>query len=123
MFFKPFNMLRHYRNLCPAYLNERDEVLWVGLSVVEDDEHGRIVDVVHHRIVRGVAFVGNGWGLLQRRVALGEPSRQDSSEGDATVTLTVARAEPLVNGVVGVGGKVNAISEFDSCTRTFQETP
>lgn len=100
-----------------------DEVLWVRLRVVEDDEQTGLLHVVHdavvaHRYVRTLSERRRSHIVLP----LGEVSCQDSGYEDELVSVSVGGRVSVRERVRGFHSEVHTLSKRCGCVGTKTTT-
>lgn len=94
----------------------RDEIFGERLRVVEDDEHGRLGDVVGHAVVpEGDAVRLLQRGRLHRVAAFGVVAREDLGHEDVLVSVGVRGRVLFLDGQRRVDGKIHALTVDGGC--------
>ena len=93
--------------------SESDQIIRIGLGVVEDDVHDGVGHVIDHRVVENVTLLE--WRDAHSTFAQSVLSGQHSNVQNATIAFRVRGRVSGVCRVVGVHGEVHSVAEGHSC--------
>lgn len=104
--------------VCVPHLFECDEVVRVGLAVVEHHKQARVLHVVHQAVKSDVGLLWrDGWRNLHAAVPQRVGTSQDPSHKHALCAVCLGTGVRRVGWVDGIQGKVGPHAIYGGCKK------
>ena len=94
---------------------EFNEILWVGLGIVEYDAYAWVGGIVNHTVIQPIGIVGVLGGSDHSMCSLCELTHQDLTQVDVFYSSCIWFRVLVPHGVVGIDSKIGSIPESSGC--------